>query len=168
MFRSKYYFKTINKVNYVKIIKPFKNFNGYLNQRIKQIRCNSSLSAVTRDEVIHLTFIAPNRSLTKSYEQMPSIGPFNLIKNSLPGGKYYKLDSTQFLLALRKDFGNIYKLAGSFGRPDVIFTHNVEDFEKILRNEGIWPRRPGLLTLSYHRRVHRPDFFKGHTGLLTT
>lgn len=93
---------------------------------------------------------------------------FTLIRNFLPGGKYSKLDLSQFLMALKNDLGSICKLPGSFGQSDIIFTHNVQDFEKLLRNEGVWPKRPGMEALHYHRSVYRADYFQGIEGLLAT
>ena len=104
----------------------------------------------------------------KSYEELPTLSNFELLRNFLPGGKYNNLDSTQFLLAVKRDLGDICKLPGLFGQPPVVFTHNVKDFETIYRNEGAWPTRPGLKAIKYHRSVYRKDFFKGVEGLLVT
>ena len=104
----------------------------------------------------------------KPYEKLPTLSSFELLKNFLPGGKYKNLNSTQFLLAVKRDLGDIFKLPSLFGQPPVVFTHNVKDFETIYRNEGAWPTRPGLKAIKYHRSVYRKDFFKGVEGLLTT
>ncbi|XP_037815908.1 cytochrome P450 CYP12A2-like isoform X2 [Lucilia sericata] len=72
------------------------------------------------------------------------------------------------LNAFKEDLGNVAFLPGFFGRKGFVITHNVEDFEKILRNEGIWPIRAGSDYLHYHRHVHRADFFQGIEGLLST
>ena len=104
----------------------------------------------------------------KSYEELPTLSSFELLKNFLPGGKYKNLNSTQFLLAVKRDLGDIFKLPSLFGQPPVVFTHNVKDFETIYRNEGLWPTRPGLKAVKYHRSVYRKDFFNGVEGLLVT
>ncbi|TMW39771.1 hypothetical protein DOY81_015149, partial [Sarcophaga bullata] len=104
----------------------------------------------------------------KPFEDIPSAGKFKFIRNFLPGGRYAKMDSTQMLNAFKEDYGNIARLPGFFGREDVVMTHNVEDFEKVLRNEGIWPNRPGSEALHYHRNVHRAEFFQGIEGLIAT
>ena len=72
------------------------------------------------------------------------------------------------LNAFKDDFGNISLLPALFGRKEFVLTHNVEDFEKVLRNEGIWPVRPGSEAMHYHRHVLRADFFQGSEGLLAT
>ena len=104
----------------------------------------------------------------KPYEELPTLSNFELLRNFLPGGKYNNLDSTQFLLALKRDLGDICKLPGLFGQQPIVFTYNVNDFETIYRNEGVWPTRPGLEAINYHRSVYRKDFFKGVEGLLAT
>lgn len=104
----------------------------------------------------------------KPFEEIPTIGKFALLRRFLPGGKYANLDSFNMLNAFKEDFGNVAYLPGFFGRQGFVITHNVEDFEKVLRNEGIWPKRPGSEYLQYHRHVHRKDFFQGVEGLLST
>lgn len=97
---------------------------------------------------------------------MPTISPFQLLRHFLPGGKYTNLDTTQLMLAFRRDFGPIVYLKGSLGKPDAVMTNNPHDFEKALHNQGVWPMRPGMEYLSYHRQVHRKDIFQGVEGLL--
>ncbi|KAM7361974.1 uncharacterized protein ACRADG_012838 [Cochliomyia hominivorax] len=134
----------------------------------KKIILRSYNSLTLQDTKLATTNINADWLNSKSYKEIPSMSVFSLIKNFLPGGKYHNLDSSEFILALKRELGNIYKLKGIFGRPDVIYTHNIEDFEKVVRNEGIWPKRPGFLTINYHRKIHRPDYFQGVTGLLVT
>ncbi|NP_001295932.1 cytochrome P450 CYP12A2 [Musca domestica] len=102
----------------------------------------------------------------KPLSEMPTISPFQLLRHFLPGGKYTNLDTTQLMLAFRRDFGPIVYFKGSLGKPDVVMTNNPHDFEKALHNQGIWPMRPGMEYLSYHRQVHRKDIFQGVEGLL--
>ncbi|KAI8118151.1 Cytochrome P450 CYP12A2 [Lucilia cuprina] len=104
----------------------------------------------------------------KPFEEIPSISTFSFIKKFLPGGSYAKLDFAQLMLAFKEDFGSVARLPGFFGRPEFVITHNVEDFEKVLRNEGIWPERAGSEALQYHRHVHRAEFFQGVEGLIST
>ena len=104
----------------------------------------------------------------KPYEEIPTVGKLKLIRNFLPGGRYSNMDSTQMMNAFKEDFGNIARLPGFFGREGFVITHNVEDFEKVLRNEGVWPFRPGSEALHYHRNVHRAEFFQGTEGLIAT
>ncbi|XP_037815904.1 cytochrome P450 CYP12A2-like [Lucilia sericata] len=104
----------------------------------------------------------------KPFHEMPTMSIFSMIKNFLPGGKYANLDTNKMMEALHKDLGNVAYLPGFLGRKGIVITHNLDDFEVVLRNEGIWPDRPGSETLHYHRHVHRADFFQGVEGLIST
>jgi cytochrome P450 family 12 len=46
-------------------------------------------------------------------------------------------------------------------------TFNVEDTEKVFRNEGHYPHRRALETLQYYRRQIRPDIYSEFGGLVT-
>ncbi|XP_053673839.1 cytochrome P450 CYP12A2-like [Anopheles nili] len=41
-----------------------------------------------------------------------------------------------------------------------------EDFEKVFRSEGAWPRRTGMDSFVYYRKQQRPEYFHGYGGLL--
>uniref|UniRef100_A0A1I8PMH2 Cytochrome P450 CYP12A2-like n=2 Tax=Stomoxys calcitrans TaxID=35570 RepID=A0A1I8PMH2_STOCA len=104
----------------------------------------------------------------KSFKNIPSMGPLKLLLQFFPGGKYANLDTSQLVLAIKRDMGPICRLSGLFGKPGMIMTHNPNDFKTILRNEGIWPERPNLEGLHYYRTVHRKDFLEGVEGLLAS
>ena len=84
------------------------------------------------------------------------------------GGRYYKKDFSQTLSLMNEEYGSIYRWPGMFGRPPMVITHNPLDFENVLRNEGIWPNRPGSETMVHHRNKHRVDYFQGVEGLITS
>ncbi|XP_073816990.1 cytochrome P450 CYP12A2 [Musca autumnalis] len=102
----------------------------------------------------------------KPFTEMPTIHPLKLLLKFLPGGKYANLDSNQMMIEFKREFGPIVFLKGIFGKPDFVITSNPHDFEKAFHNQGIWPMRPGMEYLSYHRQVHRKDIFNGVEGLL--
>ncbi|XP_073817042.1 cytochrome P450 CYP12A2-like [Musca autumnalis] len=93
---------------------------------------------------------------------------WSMFRNFAPGGKYANLDATQMILTWKEDYGPLLRMKGGFGRPDSITTHNPQDFEIIMRNEGKWPQRSGPDAMAYHRSVHRADVFQGVEGLLGT
>lgn len=70
-------------------------------------------------------------------------------------------------MAYRDDWGDIAVFKGLLGKSDFVVTHNPEDFEEVLRNEGTWPIRPGMEGLHYYRSVWREDFYQGVEGLLS-
>lgn len=91
-----------------------------------------------------------------------------MLRNLLPGGKLASLDIADIIMTLRSEFGPICKLKGFLGRPDTIFTHNLQDIENFHRNQGVWPNRPGIEIANYHRTVHRADFFEDAEGLVAS
>ncbi|XP_075148697.1 cytochrome P450 CYP12A2-like isoform X2 [Haematobia irritans] len=104
----------------------------------------------------------------KPLDEMPTISPIKLLKNFLPGGRYHGLDSAQLMLAFKEDLGGIGLVKGVFGKPDTVLCHDPLDFEKVYRNEGVWPTRPGMEILYHYRHVIRKDFFQGVEGLSGT
>lgn len=91
-----------------------------------------------------------------------------MLKKFLPGGRYANLDATKLMLAMKEDFGDITLLKGMLGKKSFVVTYNPQDFEQVLRNEGIWPIRPGLEVLAHYRSVVRRDYYQGTEGLLST
>ncbi|XP_065371246.1 cytochrome P450 CYP12A2-like [Calliphora vicina] len=166
MFKYKNYCYKLNKLNLIKHT-DLQHINTNIKPQFNLLRFRSSISTIN-DQVDIKSALNTEWQTAKPFEEIPTISTFALIRNFLPGGKYCKLDSTQFLMALKEDLGSFCKLPGSFGQTDIIFTHNVQDFETLLRNEGIWPKRVGLEALNYHRSVYRADFFQGTEGLLAT
>ena len=104
----------------------------------------------------------------RPFEEMPTDSGFNIIRNFMPGGKYYKMDFSKSLVLMKQHYGPIYRWPSLFGRPAMVTTHNPDDFERIFRNEGVWPHRPGLDIMRYHRSVYRADYFQGIEGVATT
>ncbi|XP_013107495.1 cytochrome P450 CYP12A2 [Stomoxys calcitrans] len=128
-------------------------------QQLQQSSCRSSANNATVTAKVEWEEAKP-------YEEIPTMGIFRILKNFMPGGKYAKLDSSEIMLAFKEDMGPIARLRGVFGRPDFVMTHNPHDFEIALRNEGIWPNRPGMESMVYHRNHVRPEIFQGIEGLL--
>lgn len=114
------------------------------------------------------TKFAQEWAQAKPFEEIPTLSTFQLLRNFLPGGKYSNLDAAQMVMAMKDDLGVISKMDAFLGRPHAVMSHNPDDFEKVLRNEGIWPNRPGSEGLRYHRSVHRADIFQGVEGLIGT
>jgi len=82
-------------------------------------------------------------------------------------GALHNTNLIQMNRRMREMYGDIYRMPGMMGKPNVVFTYNPEDFEVTYRNEGVWPIRIGLESFSYYRKVHRPDIFKGVAGLVS-
>ncbi|XP_059224404.1 cytochrome P450 CYP12A2 isoform X2 [Stomoxys calcitrans] len=91
-----------------------------------------------------------------------------MLKKFMPGGRYANLDATKLMFAMKEDLGSITLLKGMLGKKSFVVTHNPQDFEMVLRNEGVWPIRPGLEVLAHYRSVVKKDFYQGTEGLLST
>lgn len=72
-----------------------------------------------------------------------------------------------FYKKLKDEYGSLIKLPGIFGNPDLVLAFEPEDFEDILRTEGKFPIRNGLLTLKHYRNTYRQDVFDKRGGLGT-
>ncbi|XP_037945860.1 probable cytochrome P450 12a4, mitochondrial [Teleopsis dalmanni] len=107
-------------------------------------------------------------SHAKPFTEIPTNGTFNSIRELMPGGKHYKKNFIKYLSELKEDYGDVFLMPAMLGREAILITHNPEDFERVFRNEGIWPLRPGSKALRYHREKHRADFFENIEGLIST
>ncbi|XP_073817038.1 cytochrome P450 CYP12A2-like [Musca autumnalis] len=135
-------------------------------KQLTQIRCLATNSTTQLAENESKLSFAEEWKSAKPYEEIPTMPALKMLRNFLPGGKFVNVDIADMIMTLHAELGPICKMKGVFGRPDMVITHNPRDFETLIRNEGIWPNRPGSEGLSYHRRVHRADFFQGVEGLI--
>ncbi|XP_053964585.1 cytochrome P450 12b1, mitochondrial-like [Anastrepha ludens] len=103
----------------------------------------------------------------KEYKSIPGPSKIGFFLSFLPGGELHNLNYVDMNKKLRNKYGDLFLLKGMFGRHDTVFTYNAEDFEMVYRIEGIWPIREALMSFDYYRKVKRPDFFKGCSGLVT-
>ncbi|KAH8240360.1 hypothetical protein KR038_005153, partial [Drosophila bunnanda] len=103
----------------------------------------------------------------KSYEEMPGPSTLKMISYFMPGGALRNTNLIQMNRRMREMYGDIYRMPGMMGKPNVVFTYNPQDFEVTYRNEGVWPLRIGLESFSYYRKVKRPDVFGGIGGLVS-
>ncbi|XP_061391259.1 cytochrome P450 CYP12A2-like [Musca vetustissima] len=145
-----------------------KNNYRFVVKQLNQIRSVATNPNHPLSETSPKSSFSEQWQLANPYEEIPTLGSFEMFRNFLPGGKFVNLDLTDMIMTLRSELGPICKMKGVFGRPDMVITHNPIDFETLLRNESVWPNRPGSDGLSYHRRVHRADFFQGVEGLIAS
>ncbi|KAH8336848.1 hypothetical protein KR059_005469 [Drosophila kikkawai] len=103
----------------------------------------------------------------KTYGEMPGPSSLKMISYFMPGGALRNTNLIQMNRRMREMYGDIYRLPGLMGKPNVVFTYNPQDFETTYRHEGVWPIRIGLESFSYYRKVKRPDIFGGIGGLVS-
>ena len=101
----------------------------------------------------------------KPFSQVPRLTKFELVRAFLPGGKYYNASMLDLHKKMNDEYGKLVIMPGMFGRNAMVMSFEPEDFEKVFRNDGIWPYRKNLETLEYYRNVLRPDIYAEYGGL---
>lgn len=69
--------------------------------------------------------------------------------------------------AIKEEMGDITIFPAMLGRPQMVMVYKPEDFEKVFRNEGIYPYRRSLETLEYYRKTVRPDVYEEYGSLFS-
>ena len=81
-------------------------------------------------------------------------------------GQYQVADLAKCSEQFRLQYGNIVKLSGLVGRPDLLFVYDADATEKVYRAEGPTPYRPSMPCLVYYKSVVRKDFFGALPGVV--
>jgi cytochrome P450 family 12 len=69
--------------------------------------------------------------------------------------------------ALNKEFGDIVKTPGMFGKSSSVCIFNAEDMETVFRNDGLHPNRRSIQTLEYYRNKIRTDIYGEYGSVFT-
>uniref|UniRef100_A0A2M3ZBT6 Putative cytochrome n=1 Tax=Anopheles braziliensis TaxID=58242 RepID=A0A2M3ZBT6_9DIPT len=101
----------------------------------------------------------------RPYESIPGPSFLDLIKGFRREEHKGDLPLLALFNQFRKDYGDLVRMKGVLGKPDIVFSFNPQDFEKVFRTEGPWPVRRGLDTFTYYRQKVRPDVFGESGGL---
>lgn len=112
-----------------------------------------------------------SRALTTviPYEKIPgpkAVPLLGVAHHFLPGGQFHKKELKDFLQQMKSAYGDVVRMKGTFGKPDLVFLFNPRDIEKVFRSEGKWPYRRGQAILNEFRTKERPDLFNGVGGLV--
>ncbi|XP_052870668.1 cytochrome P450 CYP12A2-like [Anopheles cruzii] len=108
----------------------------------------------------------PEWDHARPFDELPSPTLFGFLKEFGPFGKYKDGTLYDINCRMRELYGPIMRFRGAFGREDIVMSFVPEDFEKVFRTEGPWPRRTGMDAFVYYRKQQRPEWFKGYGGLL--
>ncbi|XP_063701234.1 probable cytochrome P450 301a1, mitochondrial [Culicoides brevitarsis] len=81
-------------------------------------------------------------------------------------GQYKISDVADMSYQLYKYFGKIVRVSGLIGRPDLLFIYDLDETEKVYRNEGPTPFRPSMPSLVKYKSVLRKDFFGDLGGVV--
>ncbi|XP_053945324.1 cytochrome P450 CYP12A2-like [Anastrepha ludens] len=102
----------------------------------------------------------------KPFQAIPGPSKYKLFVEFLPGGRFHNKSLVELNTLWRKNYGDIFLIPGIFGKRDVLFTFQPNDYQTVFRTEGPQPIRMGLDIVQYHRQVHRPEIFKHAAGLV--
>ena len=103
----------------------------------------------------------------KPISQMPGPSAFHLMSNMIrPSGKYYKMGLKELHTTFQREYGDVVKFPGLFGRAPFVFLYDADLVEKVFRNEGHYPDRRSFEFIQEFRVKFRPDLFEGNGGLL--
>ncbi|XP_019847577.2 probable cytochrome P450 12e1, mitochondrial [Bactrocera dorsalis] len=104
----------------------------------------------------------------RPYSEVPGPGKLELIRLFMPGGLFAKKPFFDAFREMGKTYGELFRFPGIFGKPEIIIDLNPSDYSVIFRNEGPLPYRRVFDTFVYHREKHRPEFFQGVDGIIST
>lgn len=89
-----------------------------------------------------------------------------LVSHYICVGQYQISDLAQVSRILYDEYGQIVKLSGLIGRPDLLFVYDADETEKVYRLEGDTPYRPSMPCLVQYKSVVRKDFFGRLPGVV--
>uniref|UniRef100_A0A8D9A7N3 Probable cytochrome P450 301a1, mitochondrial n=1 Tax=Cacopsylla melanoneura TaxID=428564 RepID=A0A8D9A7N3_9HEMI len=128
-------------------------------------RLASTISSNVRTDTLHDV-----PSSAKDFSEMPGPRPIPLLGNNwrfLPYIGMYKIEEIDKMsVRLRAQFGDIVRIGGLLGRPDMVFLYDADEIEKVFRNEELMPHRPSMPSLNYYKHVLRKDFFGDVAGVI--
>ncbi|EEB11516.1 cytochrome P450, putative [Pediculus humanus corporis] len=106
----------------------------------------------------------------KPYSEVPGPKGLPFIGNSwrfLPLIGHYKLESLDKVMeSLYREYGDVVKISGLIGHPDLLFIFNPNEIERIFKREETLPHRPSMPSVKYYKQVLRKDFFGKNTGVV--
>ncbi|XP_015127001.1 probable cytochrome P450 301a1, mitochondrial [Diachasma alloeum] len=123
--------------------------------------CNQAISA--QRECPELTNVRP-------YKEVPGPKPIPILGNTwrlFPViGQYEIGDVAKISQMFHEEYGEITRLSGLIGRPDLLFVYNADEIERMYRQEGPTPFRPSMPCLVHYKSVARRDFFGDLGGVV--
>ncbi|XP_012223918.2 probable cytochrome P450 49a1 [Linepithema humile] len=106
----------------------------------------------------------------RSYSAIPGPKPMPLLGNTwrfLPYLGNFDIQTIDKLSRkLHAQYGDIVKIEGLLGRPDMVFVYDANEIERIFRREEKMPHRPSMPSLDYYKHVLRKDFFQDNPGVI--
>ncbi|KAE8745658.1 Cytochrome P450 CYP301 [Frankliniella occidentalis] len=107
----------------------------------------------------------------RGYDEVPGPRPVPFLGNSwrfLPVVGNYRIEQMdKVCLGLHRQYGDIVKVAGLLGRPDMVFVFDADLIEQVFRGEdALLPVRPSMPSLDAFKHGIRKDFFGDLAGVI--
>lgn len=106
----------------------------------------------------------------KPYREIPGPRPVPFLGNTwrfLPYIGNFKIEEVDKVSKrLYKKYGDVVKIEGLIGRPDMVFVYDADEIERVFRQEEKMPHRPSMPSLNYYKHVLRKDFFGEDAGVI--
>lgn len=67
---------------------------------------------------------------------------------------------------LNSKYGDIVKIDGLLGRPDMVFLYDANEIEKVYRQEERMPFRPSMPSLDFYKHKLRKNWFNEEAGVI--
>lgn len=87
--------------------------------------------------------------------------------HGVSAGNYRIEQMDRVCLGLHARYGDIVKVAGLLGRPDMVFVFDADHIEQVFRGEdALLPVRPSMPSLDAFKHGIRKDFFGDLAGVI--
>ncbi|XP_055907181.1 cytochrome P450 CYP12A2-like [Eupeodes corollae] len=130
---------------------------------------NATRSAATSAGALKLDYLdSADWAKARAYEEIPGPTKYELFRGFMPGGQYHKKSFTDYILKAREQYGDIFRIPGTFGKVDVVMLFDVNHIQHVFRTESAWPSRPGMDSLTYYRKNYRAELYDQAEGLIAS
>ncbi|KAH0558311.1 hypothetical protein KQX54_015586 [Cotesia glomerata] len=139
---------------------------SYLARKLEKIRFISNQTLNTSKEYLQDDV----QTNLKPYEEVPGPKPLPILGNTwrmFPIIGQFEIGDVATISQIFYDqYGEITRLTGLIGRPDLLFVYDVNEIERLYRQEGPTPFRPSMPCLVKYKSEVRRDFFGDLGGVV--
>ncbi|CAL7945298.1 unnamed protein product [Xylocopa violacea] len=143
-------------------------FNFEFNQLLRRSVVSSRI--IRTLESLATEVVEQDGSRCRSYSEIPGPKPIPFLGNTwrfIPFIGNFKIQAVdQVSKRLYEQYGDIVKIGGLLGRPDMVFVYDANEIERIFRQEERMPYRPSMPSLNYYKHVLRKEFFRENAGVI--